>query len=584
MQTCVITLTKASEKYGNLNIRPCGKDFFPEDAFGSHSRKTGQGVPITLKVEGLPELIKTDIPTDKTGRPRWLLRERAWVKAFLKARRLKAGDTVVVSRNTGRTYSIVGNGHGIGDKGSIRTSVRLEDYGLPRVANDKAVEHTKATWLQKSFLPPSSAANTAEYGTFKDSLNAPVHRWFKYPAGYSYRLVEQKIRQYSLSKRHWILDPFVGSGTTSIEAKRHNINSVGIEAHPFVHWVANTKLDWTASVTDIAENYKKVIEYAQLLFSRKKVEAASLPDLVRKCYSPSNLLTLVAIKNAIRKECTSPVVRDFMNLALTDTLRNASKAATGWPYIAPAKMHQKVAEKPAFNEFGLQVRRMLDDLQFMQSHYSNDGAATHLILGDARVFHPAIRPQSIDLAVTSPPYLNNYDYADRTRLETYFFEWFTTWAEISENVRDKLIVSATTQIRRNSFGLNGGLSSELRTADQSFFNELVGKVSILAERRKQKGGKKSYDCMVAGYFNDMCKVFKQVCRCLTPGCDFVLVLGDSAPYGVYIPTHEYLARLGLAIGFSSYTVEQLRTRGDKWRANPQRHKVRLNEVILTLTK
>jgi hypothetical protein len=43
-----------------------------------------------------------------------------------------------------------------------------------------------------------------DYGTFKDSLNAPVHRWFKYPARYSYRLVEQKIRRYSLASRHLV--------------------------------------------------------------------------------------------------------------------------------------------------------------------------------------------------------------------------------------------------------------------------------------------------------------------------------------------------------------------------------------------
>jgi len=106
MQTCVIKLTKASEKYGNLNIRLCGKDFFPHDVFGSHSKRSGLGVPITLKVEGLPEPIKTDIPTDKTGRPRWLFRERKWVKQFLKLHSLVRGDEVVVHRLNQRTYNI----------------------------------------------------------------------------------------------------------------------------------------------------------------------------------------------------------------------------------------------------------------------------------------------------------------------------------------------------------------------------------------------------------------------------------------------------------------------------------------------
>jgi len=63
-----------------------------------------------------------------------------------------------------------------------------------------------------------------------------------------------------------------------------------------------------------------------------------------------------------------------------------------------------------------------------------------------------------------------------------------------------------------------------------------------------------------------------------------MVLGDSAPYGVYIPTEEYLGRLALAVGFRDYRVQNLRERGGKWGRNPQRHKVMLKEGILWLRK
>lgn len=111
MESCVIKLTEATQKYGNLNIRPCGKGFFPSDVFGGSSKKAGLGTPITLSVEGLSEPIKTDIPTDKkTEHPRWMFRERAWAKEFVKLHNLKEGDTIVVSRIAPRKYLITPNG------------------------------------------------------------------------------------------------------------------------------------------------------------------------------------------------------------------------------------------------------------------------------------------------------------------------------------------------------------------------------------------------------------------------------------------------------------------------------------------
>ena len=107
MESCVIQLTPAAKKYGNLNIRPCGKDFFPPDVFGGSSRGKGLGVQINLKIHGLGKSIKTDIPTDSiTGRPRWLFRERSWVKTFVRIHKLFESDFVIIRKVGNRTYTI----------------------------------------------------------------------------------------------------------------------------------------------------------------------------------------------------------------------------------------------------------------------------------------------------------------------------------------------------------------------------------------------------------------------------------------------------------------------------------------------
>ncbi len=110
MQSRVIKLTAAAFKYGNLNIHSCGKGFFPPDVFGSSSKKEGVGKPITLKVEGLSNSIETDIPMCKqNGRPRWIFRERKWVKDFVKFHNLKPHDEITIYRLDKRIYKVSPN-------------------------------------------------------------------------------------------------------------------------------------------------------------------------------------------------------------------------------------------------------------------------------------------------------------------------------------------------------------------------------------------------------------------------------------------------------------------------------------------
>jgi DNA modification methylase len=432
-------------------------------------------------------------------------------------------------------------------------------------------------------VPTKSTSNGLErIGTFQDSLRAPIHRWFKYPAGFSYKLVDALIEDHCLNESHWILDPFVGCGTTAAAAKERSVNCVGIEAHPFVHWVARVKTFWDYDLGELHRHIQTLLAMLHKQLSGTFPQNVDeFPALVHKCYSEHNLAKLKIIRDTIEALGCSEAERDFFRLALTDTLRTASTAGTGWPYIAPSKYHAKQNERDALDAFDEQVRLMYDDLKIVRVHQGKP-VETRLLLRDAREPYP-LDAASMDLAVTSPPYLNNYDYADRTRLEMYFFGWAKSWGEITEKVRDKLIIAATTQIRRNEFS-DDPVNAEIGELDKRVYDELRDKVRRLERVRLQKGGKKSYDLMVAGYFNDMACVLKQVYRVLKPCAPFVLILGDSAPYGVHIPTEEYLGKLASGIGFRRYKVQLLRGRGDKWGHNPQRHKVALRESILTLEK
>lgn len=432
--------------------------------------------------------------------------------------------------------------------------------------------------MSRSAIP--EADNLSDYGSFKDSLRAPVHRWFTYPAGYSHRLVERKIRQYRLGRQHWIADPFVGSGTTSVAAKAAGVNSLGVEAHPFVFQVAQAKLRWGQDAGCLAGAARRVTDTAKSLYADGLQCGDVWPALVYKCFDADSLRRLYALRTAILQIETAAERVDLLKLALTATLRVVTSAGAGWPYIAPSKYAERTGQHDAFDEFEKRCALMVNDVIAMRMPGLPD-TEHRLIQGDARRLDEYAAPGSIDLLLTSPPYLNNYDYADRTRLETYFWGMYDSWGEITRQVRDRLIIAATTQIRRTEMDAVRRCP-RVAQVSPAVHARLMDAVQRLSELRMVKGGKKAYDMMVAGYFEDMLQVIQGAHAVLKKGQPFVLVLGDSAPYGVHIPTDEIIGELALAAGFTGCDVAVIRQRGNKWAGNSQRHKVPLRESIVTV--
>ena len=417
-----------------------------------------------------------------------------------------------------------------------------------------------------------------EWGTFKDSLRAPVHNWFTYPAGFSYRAVEHFLQLHNVQPgKDVIYDPFMGSGTTNIVARQLGVESLGNEAHPFVFEITLSKMAWEI-------NDKTVRRFIESLSSNvvvptdaiaSKSNLSRFPELLHKCFLPPTLFALGEIRDQITKSRFGQDEKRFLRTALICSLRDISIAATGWPYIAPKKIKVTSMSKQPVETFQKRAHRMLDELIYVRS--CNTNSSMHdLRLGDSR--STTFESGRAKYLFTSPPYLNNFDYSDRTRLEMYFMGDAMTWGDISEQIRTKLMTSATTQISRNN--PRYVLKSDIQKSAPKVFEFLSTSIESLGQLRLTKGGKKSYDLMVGGYFNDIYDILNDNRRVLKPGGRASYILGDSAPYGVHIPTDELIGQLGLAVGFADYKIEILRERGGKWAANPQRHSVPLRESIV----
>jgi hypothetical protein len=100
-------------------------------------------------------------------------------------------------------------------------------------------------------------------------------------------------------------------------------------------------------------------------------------------------------------------------------------------------------------------------------------------------------------------------------------------------------------------------------------------VTSLEKIRQSKGGRKTYHLMIACYFRDLAQTWNALRSVCTSPSRVCFVIGDSAPYGVYVPVIPWLGRLAVAAGFKSYTFEKTRDRNIKWKN--RKHRVPLQE-------
>jgi hypothetical protein len=177
-----------------------------------------------------------------------------------------------------------------------------------------------------------------------------------------------------------------------------------------------------------------------------------------------------------------------------------------------------------------------------------------------------------NLVITSPPYPNNYDYADATRLEMSFMQEISGWGDLQETVRRHLIRSCSQHVPSRTVNLDEVLAApELAPIRE----ELSAVCSQLDEIRHTKGGKKTYHLMVACYFRDLALVWQSLRRVCEPGATVCFVIGDSAPYGIYVPVIPWLGALAVAAGFKGFKFERTRARNVKWKN--RKHRVPLQE-------
>lgn len=404
-------------------------------------------------------------------------------------------------------------------------------------------------------------------GTFVDNMSLPVHRWFRYSAGFAAQWVGEVLADWRIKADQVVLDPFVGSGTVPVVCDSIGVKSIGVEAHPIVARICKAKLLWESDPKKVGYFAAEVLKCAQDI----KSDACSYPQLIHRSYDVETLTTLDRLKTAWFTIRDSSPESEIIWLALTSILRTTSRAGTAqWQYILPNKTKKRVIS-PLLS-FQRQIEIIKADLRWMQKRAKHTYAK--IIAGDARNFTESMI-KNIDAVITSPPYANNYDYADALRFEMTFWGDVNGWGEIHDAVRKYLIVSSSQHSSKEKLKASDLLESK---EVEPIKNELGLIMGRLAEVRETHGGKKHYHTMIGAYCRDMAVVLKQLRIACKSGSRMCWVIGDSAPYGVYCPIEKWIAELAMAAGFKKYRFEKLRDRNIKWKN--RKHRVPLKEGLL----
>ena len=401
-------------------------------------------------------------------------------------------------------------------------------------------------------------------GTFVDNTRLPVHRWFRYSAGFSAQWVESVVADFSRSEGDArVFDPFTGSGTTLVAAQDAGAESCGVESHPFVARIAKSKLARRSDPEAYYAMAKKLLKSAKL----RSVSCEGYAPLIAKCYHAESLVDLDRLRLAYEEHKEDSPASELTWLTLVAILRKTSHVGTAnWQYVLPRKSKKAFASPfDAFEEQTAIIRR-----DMLLSQDAPEVPAT-LVFGDARDCR-GVPDGFANLVITSPPYPNNYDYADATRLEMTFMREIDGWGDLHDAVRKHLVVSCSQHVPERSVNLDTVLQSEGLSPIRDEISDVCQK---LGEIRLTKGGKKTYHLMVACYFADLAKVWHALRRVCDSPSQVCFVIGDSAPYGIYVPVMDWMGKLARAAGFDAVRFEKLRDRNVKWKN--RKHRVPLVE-------
>lgn len=434
----------------------------------------------------------------------------------------------------------------------------------------------------KKFLKHLCGNNSVEkLGTNSGNRTAPIHRWFSFLPGFSHSFVKSTFEFFHVARDNYLVfDPFIGTATTAVVGRQMGVNVIGNETNRFLYKISKAKISLSKKPELLNKIRFDVLKCAKNKWNKKTIDEEN--PLLLRCYSRNNLKKLITLRDICHSKLVPPNYRSLIFVTISAILPKCSNVGISIPYVS--WHHTRVAEEP-FRLFGLIIDKITKDLvDFSQNKKKS---YIRIFLHDSRIINSKIKKSSVNLVFTSPPYLNNFDYGEALKVYTYFWGLTKNWHDITKKIRRKSLTSATTYYTESKFVNKTPeeiFGDKMLSLIPKTTSKIIKKIDLISKAKNKNNRKKSFDILTALYFKDMFQCIQEMYRVLKDGCLAFVIIGDSAPYGVYVPTDKILGEMAVESGFSDSLVKTLRPRGYKWLNLTYRHKIRLRESLLILQK
>lgn len=368
---------------------------------------------------------------------------------------------------------------------------------------------------------PFDVKSNSTFEINSSNVNYFTHGFFKYPCKFIPHIPRWAINQYT-KPGDLVLDPFAGSGTTLVEAVLENRIGLGIDFDKFSQLlckVKTTRYDkkLLSEINLIASNFRIV----------EKKNQECLPDLhnLTHWFPKQNISKLSSLLQEIYNMSSNKKCYNFFLVCFASSIRKCSYAddVSPKPYVSTRITKKPLDVKEVFLKTVKTYTKNLEEFQ------STKIGESIIISNDARNIKNEKYDGRVKLAVTSPPYINAFDYVRSLRLEN---AWLGFYGD-----------SNITDIKKKQIGTETIPYQEYSEIEKTG----IRKLDKITEKISKIDKKRAY--VVQKFFFDMSKNMIEVKRLLKKNGHYVIVVGNSSIRGINVPTNELLVEIAKINGF-----------------------------------